>query len=170
VQKTQGIGSFLKRAAFGDPMTNMANGMVKLAIAYDRLARSMKNFGSSLRSLDEKKLNQFRGMTSNIAVLSALDSKMFDNMLTVLETRSSVFAKMLNALAPVTTKSGSVRVDKKGDNQGNQKKGKHGDTHRQMDVLIELMGILVTQVGSGSTLDEFLLKKIGEKKGNSKDS
>jgi hypothetical protein len=170
VQKTQGIGSFLKRAAFGDPMTNMANGMVKLAIAYDRLARSMKNFGSSLRSLDEKKLNQFRGMTSNIAVLSALDSKMFDNMLTVLETRSSVFAKMLNAQAPVTTKRGSVRVDKKGDKQGNQKKGKHGDTHRQMDVLIELMGILVTQVGSGSTLDEFLLKKIGEKKGNSKDS
>jgi hypothetical protein len=77
---------------------------------------------------------------------------------------------MLNAQAPVTTKRGSVRVDKKGDKQGNQKKGKHGDTHRQMDVLIELMGILVTQVGSGSTLDEFLLKKIGEKRGNSKDS
>ena len=169
LSKQQSVGGFVKKMFMGDPISNVANGMVKLAIAYDRLARSLKNFGGALRGMDSKKLNEFRGMTSNIAVLSALDSKMFDNMLTVLETRSSVFAKMLNAQAPSPTKRGSVKVDKRGDKQGVQKKGKHGDTHRQMDVLIDLMGMLVTQISSGSTLDEFLQKKLNEKKGSSKD-
>jgi hypothetical protein len=169
LRKEQTGTNFVKNLFFGDPISNVANGMVKLAIAYDRLGKSLRNFGSALRGMDSRKLNEFRGMTSNIAVLSALDSKMFDNMLTVLETRSSVFAKMLNAQAPAPTRRGSVKVDKRGDKQAVQKKGKHGDSHRQMDVLIELMGILVTQIGSGSTLDEFLQKKLNEKKGSSDD-
>ena len=43
----------------GDPISNVANGMVKLAIAYDRLGKSLKNFGGALKSLDSKKLNEF---------------------------------------------------------------------------------------------------------------
>lgn len=169
LSKQQSVGGFVKKMFMGDPISNVANGMVKLAIAYDRLARSLKNFSGALRGMDSKKLTEFRGMTSNIAVLSALDSKMFDNMLTVLETRSSVFAKILNAQAPTTTKRGNVKVDKRGDKQGANKKGKHGDSHRQMDILIELMGVLVNQIGSGSTLDEFLNKKLGEKRGSKGD-
>jgi hypothetical protein len=103
LRKEQGIGSFVKNMFFGDPISNVANGMVKLAKSYDKLAKSLRNFGGAIRGMDGEKLKQFRGMTANIAVLSALDSKMFDNMLTVLETRSSVFAKMLNAQAPAPT-------------------------------------------------------------------
>ena len=87
--------------------------MVKLAKAYDRLAKSLRNFGGAIKGMDGEKLKQFRGMTSNIAVLSALDSKMFDNMLTVLESRSSVFAKMLNAQAPAPTGRSNVELKKK---------------------------------------------------------
>ena len=170
LRKEQTGTNFVKKMFFGDPISGVADGMVKLAIAYDRLARSLKNFGGALRGMDSKKLNEFRGMTSNIAVLSALDSKMFDNMLTVLETRSSVFAKILNAQVTTTAKRGGVKVgDKKGDKKDLHKKGKHGDSHHQMDILIDIMGLLVTQIGSGSTLDEFLQKKLSEKKGVSKD-
>ena len=164
LRKEQTGTNFVKNLFFGDPISNVANGMVKLAIAYDRLGKSLRNFGSALRGMDSKKLSEFRGMTSNIAVLSALDSKMFDNMLTVLETRSSVFAKILNAQAPAptTAKRPSVGATKK--DKEKDKKGKHGDSHRQMDILIDLMSIMVSQIGSGSTLDEFLQKKLGEKK------
>ena len=166
LRKEQTGLNFVKNVFFGDPISNVANGMVKLAIAYDRLGKSLKNFGGALRSLDSKKLNEFRGMTSNIAVLSALDSQMFDNMLTVLESRSSVFAKMLNAQAPgpAVAKRPSVGATKP--DKEKAKKGRHGDSHSQMDLLIDLMSIMVSQIGEGSTLDEFLQKKIGEKKKN----
>ena len=161
------LGTLSKNSFFGDPISNVANGMVKLAKAYDRLSNSIRGFGSSLKTLDGKKLDQFRGMTSNIAVLSALDSRMFDNMLTVLESRSSVFAKMLNAQAPSGVKRSSVG-DKKSEKKEPVRKGKHGDQLHQMDVLIDLMALLITQIGEGSTLDEFLQKKVGEKRGSSK--
>ena len=88
---------------------------------------------------------------------------MFDNMLTVLESRSSVFAKILNAQAPAPTAAKRPSV---GATKGKEKsnKGKHGDSHKQMDLLIDLMSIMVSQIGAGSTLDEFLQKKISEKK------
>ena len=167
LRKEQGVGTFVKNMFFGDPITNVANGMIKLAKAYDRLAKSLRGFGGAIRGMDGEKLKQFRGMTSNIAVLSALDSKMFDNMLTVLESRSSVFAKMLNAQAPAPTGRSSVDLKKK-EGPGKEKKGKHGDSHAQMDILIEMMAVLISQIGSGSTLDDFLQKKLTEKKGDSK--
>ena len=167
LSKQQSVGGFVKKMFMGDPISNAANGMVKLAISYDRLAKSMKNFSGALKGMDSKKLNEFRGMTSNIAILSALDSNMFDNMLTVLETRSSVWAEILNNQVPTTTaKRGGVKIgDKKGDKKDIHKKGKHGDSHNQMDILIDIMGLIVNQIGSGSTLDEFLQKKLSEKKG-----
>ena len=167
LRKEQGVGTFVKNMFFGDPISNVANGMVKLAKAYDRLAKSLRNFGGAIKGMDGEKLKQFRGMTSNIAVLSALDSKMFDNMLTVLESRSSVFAKMLNAQAPAPTGRSSVELKKK-EGTGKEKKGKHGNSHAQMDILIEMMAVLISQIGSGSSLDDFLQKKLTEKKGDSK--
>lgn len=168
LRKDQGVGTFVKNMFFGDPITNVANGMVKLAKAYDKLAKSLRNFGGAIKGMDGEKLRQFRGMTANIAVLSALDSKMFDNMLTVLETRSSVFAKMLNAQAPSASGERSNVGGKKKEAQGKEKKGKHGDSHRQMDILIEMMGVLISQIGSGSNFDDFLQKKLSEKKGDTK--
>ena len=38
-----------------------------------------------------------RKLTGNIAILSSMDSKMFNNMMTVLEKRSSVFSKLLDS-------------------------------------------------------------------------
>ena len=166
LQKEQGIGTFVKRMFMGDPISNVADGMVKLAKAYDKLAKSLRNFGGAIRGMDGEKLRQFRGMTANIAVLSALDSKMFDNMLTVLETRSSVFAKLLSAQAPSRERAG-VKKNEDG-HRGKEKKGKHGDSHHQMDILIEMMAVLISQIGNGSNLDDFLQKKLSEKKGDSK--
>ena len=168
LRKDQGVGTFVKNMFFGDPITNVANGMVKLAKAYDKLAKSLRNFGGAIKGMDGEKLRQFRGMTANIAVLSALDSKMFDNMLTVLETRSSVFAKMLNAQAPSASGERSNVGGKKKEAPGKEKKGKHGDSHTQMDILIEMMAVLISQIGSGSNFDDFLQKKLSEKKGDTK--
>jgi len=85
-------------SAFGlDPVSRAALGMNKMASAFDKLASSLNKFSSAIKSVDGQKVNMIRKLTGNIAILSSMDSKMFNNMLTVLEKRSSVFSKLLDS-------------------------------------------------------------------------
>lgn len=79
-----------------DPISRAARGMVKIASAYDALAKAVKNFSAAINSLNVVKLYQFRMLTGNLAMLSAMDSGMFSNMLKVLETRAGVFSKLID--------------------------------------------------------------------------
>ena len=79
-----------------DPISRAAKGMVKIASAYDTLAKAVRNFSNAINSLNSVKLYQFRMLTGNLAMLSAMDSGMFSNMLKVLETRAGVFAKLID--------------------------------------------------------------------------
>lgn len=90
--KTSSIASMLGM----DPVQRVANGMVKIASAYDKLAKAIKGFSSAINGLDPMRVKSFTRLTGNIAMLSAMDSNMFSNMLKVLESRSGVFAKMLS--------------------------------------------------------------------------
>ena len=170
LRKEQTMSNFVKNMAFGDPISNAASGMVKLAKAYDRLSISIRRLGGAMKLLDANKLKQFRGLTANVAVLSALDSKMFDNMLQVLESRSSVFAKILKDESGVMDKMGGTSKRpqvgagaSKRENASKEKRGKHGDLNRQMDILIELMANIVGNVGDGSTLDNVLKRALASK-------
>ena len=80
-----------------DPISRAAYGMNKMASAFDKLASSLNKFSSAIRSVDGQKVNMIRKLTGNIAILSSMDSKMFNNMMTVLERRSSVFSKLLDS-------------------------------------------------------------------------
>jgi hypothetical protein len=93
-QKQKGQSKFDEMMGW-DPISRAANGMVKIASAYDTLAKSIKNFSAAINSLNVVKLQQFRMLTGNLAMLSAMDSGMFSNMLKVLETRTGVFANLL---------------------------------------------------------------------------
>jgi len=85
-------------SAFGlDPASRAAQGMSKMAGAFDKLASSLNKFSSAIKSVDGQKVNMIRKLTGNIAILSSMDSKMFNNMMTVLERRSSVFSKLLDS-------------------------------------------------------------------------
>lgn len=79
-----------------DPISRVARGMVKIASAYDTLAKAVRNFSSAINGLNTVKLYQFRMLTGNLAMLSAMDSGMFSNMLKVLESRAGVFAKLID--------------------------------------------------------------------------
>lgn len=79
-----------------DPISRAAKGMVKIASAYDALAKAVRNFSNAINSLNTVKLYQFRMLTGNLAMLSAMDSGMFSNMLKVLESRAGVFAKLID--------------------------------------------------------------------------
>lgn len=86
-----------------DPVQRIARGIVFMAKAYDILAKSVDKFSKAINKLDPIKISAFSRLTGNIALLSAMDHRMFDNMMKTLERRSGVFADMLKMQATETT-------------------------------------------------------------------
>ena len=91
-----GIGGFLGRLTGTDPMSMLAKGMIQIAVAYDALSRALEKFGAAINSIDSEKVSLIRRLTGNLAILSAMDSDMFSRMMSVLESRASVFAKLVD--------------------------------------------------------------------------
>lgn len=133
-----------------DPIQNIAKGMIKIANAYDKLASSIKNFGNSMNALDPVRVDSFARLTGNIALLSALDANMFSNMLTVLDSKSSVFVDMLKAqnetlmLNQPSVKVSSAAVTTK----TNVKSGKNETELDKLDKIITLLSYVNTNVGN----------------------
>jgi hypothetical protein len=152
--------SFTDRVFGSDPISKAANGMIKIASAYDKLAKSVRNFGDSLNSINVEKAEILRRLTGNMAILSALDSRMFDSMLGTLERRASMFANLLSADLDVTKTSASGDSGvKKGGSGGSfkvEQTGKYGNMQQQLDKVIDLLAALNV---STSQLDEFLSSK-----------
>jgi len=130
-----------------DPISRVAKGMVKIANAYDTLAKAVKNFSGAINGLNVGKLQEFRVLTGNLAMLSAMDSTMFSNMLKVLESRSGVFANMLQIQTAelgkrpaVKTGAGATGVQSKKTDESSYHKDAKGETQLQkLDKVILLL-------------------------------
>ena len=160
LQGKQGMLDKLDEALGLDPISKAARGMVKIASAYDQLAKSIRNFGNSLNSISGEKAEILRRLTGNMAILSALDSRMFDSMLRTLERRASMFSSLLSADAEIKGKAGGggeTGVKKgAGSNLQVEKTGKYGNMQQQLDQVIDLLKLLNA---STSQLDEFLAEQ-----------
>jgi hypothetical protein len=151
-------------------VNNVAHGIYRLSDAYDRLSNSITKFSKSINQLDPKRVNLFRGMTANISMLSALDSRMFDNMLQVLESRSSVFAKLLESQAAkdskMTKQTGKAATKSKVQTivKNDIKKGKFGSDSDQFDIMIELLAYIYRNFSKDSKFDKYLGKRMKQMK------
>lgn len=140
-----------------DPINNIAEGMVKIAKSYDILSKSVNNFASAINNLDGEKISMFRSLTGNIAVLSAMDSAMFSNMMTVLESRSGVFAKLLkvegehSGIGKTKSETAIIKSTNKSD-----KKNKIETDDQKLDKIIFILSNINKEI---SGLDEYLLNK-----------
>jgi hypothetical protein len=148
----------LLKTAFGlDPVSRTANSMVKLASAYDKMANALKKFGGALASIDGQKVDVIRRLTGNMAVLAAMNEQSFASMMTTLENKGSVFAKLLDT---DKTKAGPVVGEGKGKKGGiiekAKPKSKYGETYQQLDIMIDLLNNINRNT---SQLDEFLEKQ-----------
>jgi hypothetical protein len=162
--KQGGLGSMLKGALMGDPIINMAKGMVELAKAYDKLAISMKKLGSSMNGINDKKIAQMErmsrlGKTQSKGMLGSIG----DAVGSVASAAGGLVSGALNMLTPSSSGPGG---GKKGEGKPIAK-GKYGDIHRQNDMIIDLLMELNAKVGPGSNIDAAAVKKMAEKKGSS---
>jgi hypothetical protein len=132
-------------SVFGmDPVSRAANGMIKIAGAYDKLATALTKFGGSLGSIDENKVNLIRRLTGNLAVLSAMNSTSFSQMMKTLETKSSVFSKLVDVdkekveMSSVGDKKTNIKTD------GKVGKPKKTEMEKQMDQILFLLSQIST--------------------------
>jgi hypothetical protein len=154
---TMGTSNGLKSLIGLDPVSQAANGMIKMAGAYDKLATALKRFGGALQSIDGNKVNLIRKLTGNLAVLAALNKNAFENMLSTLENKASVFSKLLD-VDNEKGKRPSVGDRREGSVATSlaKPKSKYGDMHKQMDMIISLLAN-INQSTSG--VDEYIESK-----------
>jgi hypothetical protein len=160
LQSQQSFGSMIKSAFGVDPMSQMANGMIKLAKAYDSLASSIKKMGSAMSQINDKKISQMermsrlgRGQNQSRGMLGSIG----DAVGNVAGAVGGLVSGALNMVTPTSSGPGSRSKEK-------EKVGKYGNIHKQNDMIIELLMELNGKIGAGSNIDTAMLKKINEKK------
>lgn len=154
--KKGGFGSMISNAFSGDPVTRMANGMLQLAKAYDKLATSLKKIGSSMDGINDKKISQMERM-SKIQNGNRVNSAASETPVSVFGGAGSFMGT--SVASPVGTRA------KKSDTGA--KSGKYGDVGKQNDMIIELLSELNNKLGPGSIIEAMAQKKLAEKKDSS---
>jgi hypothetical protein len=158
--KKGGIGSMIRGAFSGDPIINMANGMLHLARAYDKLATSLAKMGSAMDSINDKKISQMERI-SRIQNGGRGVSSVFQ-MPTV--------SRLSPEVSPASTYGSSLldnTFSAKSKKSDASKPGKYGDNAKQNDMIIELLTELNTKLGPGSVIEAMAQKKLAEKKDSS---
>jgi hypothetical protein len=146
------LGKLTKNAIFGDPISNLASGMVKLASAYGKLATSLIKFNSAVRGIDDKKVKSFNSL--NTKVLNAKGINKLSNV----ETSINASSIMANVLGSISLPNVQPKASKRQDTPTVvEKKGKHGTNMEQLDKMIDLLNQLV---GNTSTLEEYIDEKM----------
>ena len=161
LQSQQSFGSMIKSALGVDPMSQMANGMVKLAKAYDKLASSITKMGTAMNNINDKKLSQMERMSK---IKTKTESKGFFGSLG--EAAGSVAGAVAGAgMAMVASAGGGPGSGKK--EKEKEKLGKYGNIHKQNDLIIDLLKELNEKLGPGSSIDTVMQKKMSEKASSS---
>jgi len=161
LQSQQSFGSMIKSALGVDPMSQMANGMVKLANAYDKLASSITKMGTAMNNINDKKLSQMERMSR---IKTKTESKGFFSSLG--EAAGSVAGAVAGAgVAMIASTGGGPGSGKK--DKEKEKVGKYGNLNKQNDLIIDLLKELNEKLGPGSSIDTVMQKKMSEKASNS---
>lgn len=144
-----GLGKMMKDALSGDPVTQMADGMVRLAGSYDKMAKALSRFARSLSLLDEKKLQVFKGV--NTEMLKKSGAIRQEGFLSQVSTGAgNLVGAVLNRATNFVQPKPQKRDVEKGkfDGPGGEKKGRHGNQQQQLDKVIEALNDLVTNTKS----------------------
>ena len=161
LNKDNSIGKLLKNAVFGDPISNIASSMMKLAVAYDKMGASLMRFNRSVNQLDEKKIKIFKGLNNNM--INRGEKGLGDSVSGALSQVVSGAGNLVGGVLGSLTSLVSTKGDKKSPAPKKEKelRGKYGNINQQMDKLIDVVKILSENTKS---LDKFIQEKLNEEK------
>lgn len=157
INEMKGVGGSLSSALGLDSISQTANGMIKLAGAYDKLASSLRRFSNSLKSIDDDKVSSIRKLTGNLAILAAMNKSNFESMMNTLEEKGSVFAKLIDSNNDSPRPAvGDKKNNLKAADKAKAKGSKYGSTSEQLDLVIDILTRIDT---STTSVDEYIASK-----------
>lgn len=140
-----------------DPIEKAISNMNKLGMGFMGLGKSVEVFSNSMKNLSLDKLDMLRSLTGNIVLLSLMDAKSFDAMMTKLEERSSSFNEISSKLKEERSKStGSASGISIKPTSKDDKKSEMDAINSKMDNIIVLLTDITSVVGSNGTLKQHL--------------
>jgi hypothetical protein len=162
LRKGTSMKTLLKNAAFGDPISNIASSMMKLAIAYDKMGSSLMKFGRAINQLDEKKIKIFKGLSNNMINRGekGLGASISGALGQVVGGVGNLVGGALSGLTSMV----SPKVDKRASGASKiakEQKGKYGNMNQQLDKLIDVVTALTQNTKS---LEKFIQDKLTEEK------
>ena len=158
LRQNTSMKTLLKNAAFGDPISNIASSMTKLAIAYDKMGNSLMKFGRAVNQLDEKKVKMFKGLSNNMINRGekGLGESVSGALGTVISGAGNLVGGVLGGLTSLVTPKADKRNAGKKEKES---KGKYGNVNQQMDKLIETVMLLTSNTKS---LEKFIQEKLSD--------
>ena len=156
--KETSMKSLLKNAVFGDPISNIATSMMKLAIAYDKMGSSLMKFNRAVNQLDEKKINTFKGLNSNMIgrAEKGLGASVSGAVGNVVSGAGNLVGGVLNSLTSLVTPKSDKRSNMP---KKDESKGKYGTLNQQMDKLVDVVKQLTENTKS---LEKYIQEKLNE--------
>lgn len=101
-----GITKALEKADMDyDAVTDMADSMIELANAYERLSESLGKLNGQLGSVDMERMTMLKNLTGSIVMVSLLDAVQFENMMSSLESKAKIFVNIMNDTMQSTKES-----------------------------------------------------------------
>ena len=151
-----GLGGMIKSAMMGDPIIEMAKGMIELAKAYDRLAASLTKMGKAMNNFNDKKIAQLERLSrikppKSPGLLSSIGSAI-----------GSVISNVASMAAPPAVQAPPPQSKREGPKDFFPK-GKYGNIAKQQDMIIDLLQQLNDKLSMGSTIDGAAIKYLTEK-------
>ena len=158
LRQNTSMKTLLKNAAFGDPISNIASSMTKLAIAYDKMGNSLMKFGRAVNQLDEKKVKMFKGLSNNMINRGekGLGESVSGALGTVISGAGNLVGGVLGGLTSLVAPKADKRNTGKKEKES---KGKYGNMNQQMDKLIETVMLLTSNTKS---LEKFIQEKLSD--------
>jgi hypothetical protein len=134
-----------------------ANGLTKIATAYDKLARAVKSFTAAINTLDVKKIESFKSITG-VLTNTSLSPGQKSNDKGIFEA----LLKVKNDLSkPVAVKPKSGAVSQSSPTDVAQARDKKGET--QLDKLDRVINLLIQVNKHSKSIDEHLQNPTGKK-------
>jgi hypothetical protein len=153
-----GLAGIVNSLLGRDPIAMAADGIVELSKAYSKLAKSMGEFSGVIGAIDADKLNSFKSLTGNLALLSMMDAELFGNMLDKLEDKAGSFSDIVKEFNKQQTETPGAVVGRKesGAAVTTEKKSESVVLGEKLDRIAASLADIQTVVGSNGSLKSYM--------------
>lgn len=139
-----------------DGLTKIVSNVSILAVAFDKLSKSMTSFSNSIGGIDMNRLEMVKGLSSNVILLSLMDPDMLNDVLDKIESKGGVFADLVKNFEESKSNSSRQNEVVNATPVNSYKKSDAQVLSEKVDVMTNILADISSVVGSKGTLKTYL--------------